>query len=128
MALTKSDILSIVDIEVKEIEVPVWNDTVFIKQLTRGQQDEYMRRRFGSPKMSQKGKRQEMVSDIEIFGHDAWIASQGLCDGSVKTLFTEKDVEQLAKKNGEAIGFIAAEIISFSGMAEDVEVLDEVKN
>lgn len=128
MALSKADILKLKDIETKEIFVPVWNNTVLIKQLTRGQQDEYMRRRFGQPKISQRGTRQEMTSDIEIFGHDAWIAAQGICDENGARMFDEKDIGALAQKNGEAIGFIAAAIIEFSGMAEDVEILDEVKN
>jgi len=128
MALSKSDILKIKDIETKEISVPVWGDTVFIKQLTRGQQDEYTRRHFATPKMSQRGTRQEMTSDIEIFGHDAWICAQGICDENGARMFDEKDIDALAQKNGEAIGFIALSIIEFSGMAEDVAVLDEVKN
>jgi len=131
MALTRKEILSLNDIQVKEIDVPGWNASVCIRKLTRGQQDEYSKRRFGKPSIKQQlGKRrqQEMESEIEIFGHDAWLVSQGVCDEDGKRLFTDADVTKLNEKSGESIGFIAVEIVKFSGMQEDVEELEQVKN
>lgn len=128
MALTRDDILGLQDISVKEILVPDWDKKVCIRKLTRGQQDELTRRRFGKASFKQVGKAQEMESQVEIFGHDAWIAAQGLCDESGNRLFTDKDIEKLNEKSGEAIGFIAKEIIVFSGMQEDLDELQELKN
>jgi hypothetical protein len=127
MALSKEQILQISDIKTKEIEVPVWNDTVYIRQLTRGQQDEYMQRRFKLA-VKQRGREQEIGGDIDIFGHDAWLVAQGVCNENGERLFTDKDAKELEKKNGEAIGTIASEILKFSGMDKDVEELDELKN
>lgn len=128
MALSKEQILSINDIKVKEVEVPVWDDTVFIRQLTRGQQDAYMKRQFSKLAMKQQGRQQEMESDITIFGHDAWLFAQGVCDADGKRLFTDAEVGKLEEKNGEAIGFVAKEIIAFSGMQSDIDELEKVKN
>jgi hypothetical protein len=128
MALSKEQILGMVDLKVKEVEVPVWNDVVFIKQLSRGQQDEYMKRQFGKLAMKQQGNAQNIESDMEIFGHDTWIFAQGVCDENGKRLFSDKDVQQLKEKNGEAIGFVASEIVKFSGMKEDIDELEKVKN
>lgn len=127
MTLTRDKILSLVDIVIKEISVPetipVWGgETVFIKQLTRGQQDEYLNRQFGSARM--KAKQQE-VNLSGMFGHDAWICVRGMCNEDGSAMFTDKDIEQLNKKNGEAIGWIAQEILKFSGMGEDVKALEE---
>ena len=37
-------------------------------------------------------------------------------------------LKKLEEKNGEAIGFIAKEIVEFSGMGKDVEELEKLKN
>lgn len=128
MALTREQILGIQDIEVKEIEVPGWNGTVFIRKLTRGQQDEYAKRRFGKTAMKHLGGQQEVESDISLFGHDAWLFAQGVCDEDGKRLFSNSDVSKLNEKSGEAIGLVAQKIVKFSGMVEDVEELEKLKN
>lgn len=130
MALTKDQILSLDDIEIKEIEVPQWGETVFIRQLTRGQQDAYHRRLYGNKSLNlkQQGRKQELDGALDIFGHDSWLFVQGVCDEGGNRLFTNADANKLDDRNGEAIGFVAAEIIKFSGMDADVDQLDELKN
>lgn len=128
MSLTRDDILNISDITVKEITVPesipAWGGkTLTIKQLTRGQQDAYLKRQYGDTKLKQdrKAKNQE-ISAVNIYGHDAWLCVRGICDGQGKTIFTDADIEKLNEKSGESIGWIAKEIIQFSGMGEDEKV------
>jgi hypothetical protein len=128
MALSREQILGAEDLKIKEIEVPVWNDTVYIKQLTRGQQDEYHKRQFSKLAMKQQGKSQNIESNIIIFGHDAWIFAQGVCDEDGKRMFTDAEVIKLDEKNGEAIGFVASEIVKFSGMESDISELEKIKN
>jgi hypothetical protein len=65
---------------------------------------------------------------VTLFGHDAWLVAQGVCDEDGKRLFSNADVKELEKKNANAIGRLAVEIVSFSGMGEDVEELDDLKN
>jgi len=133
--LTREELLGIDDSQVKEIHVPVWDVDIFIRKLTRGQQDQYSRRRFGNPKMIQtinkKAKdigSQEVESNVDIFGHDSWLVAQGVCDENGKRIFKNTDIPKLDNKDGEAIGFIAKEIILFSAMSEDVEELEDIKN
>lgn len=128
MALSREQILGVQDIKTKEIEVPLWDGSVYIRQLTRGQQDEYMQRQFGVMAMKQQGKSQNVEGSVNVFGHDAWIFAQGVCDESGNRLFSDKDVDKLKEKNGEAIGFVAKEIILFSGMQADIAELEKVKN
>jgi hypothetical protein len=128
MPLNKDQILNISDIKIKEIDVPIWKDSVYIRQLTRGQQDEYLKLQFSKTSMQQQNKEQKINSEVDLFGHDAFICACGICDESGKPLFTRADVQKLAEKNGEAIGFIAKEIIEFSGMGQDVEELQKLKN
>jgi len=131
--LTRDEILSIVDLTTKEITVPdtipVWGGKkLYIKQLSRGQQDEYLKRQFGATKLKQdrKAKNQE-ISAVNIYGHDAWLVVKGACDAEGKPLFKEADTEALNAKSGEAIGWIAAQIVEFSGMAEDAAVANGEK-
>lgn len=142
MTLTREDILRLVDIEIKEIiipdHIPGWGGkSLYIKQLTRGQQDVYLKRQFGDAKMRQDLRRNQEVSAFNIYGHDAWLCSKSLCDEDGKLIFTAKDLEALNEKSGEAIGWIAIQIVEFSGMKVDVsiakgspeeELADEIKN
>lgn len=126
MSLSREEILAIDDITIKEIaipeELPAWGGkTVFIKQLTRGQQDVYLKRQFGDMRMNARARQQD-ISAINIYGHDAWLCVKGCCDASGKPLFQEKDIEALNGKSGEAVGWIAAQIVEFSGMATDAKI------
>jgi hypothetical protein len=131
MTLTREKILALVDISTKEItipkSIPAWGgETIFIKQLTRAQQDEYLNRQFGSTRVKTK---QQEVNLSGMFGHDAWICVRGVCNEDGSAIFTDKDIPQLNQKNGEAIGYIAKEILTFSGMDGDLPTVEEeVKN
>jgi hypothetical protein len=127
--LTKEDILGLKDIATKEITVPdtipAWGGmTLVIKQLTRGQQDAYLERQYGSTKMKQDGKaKNQEIGGMKIYGHDAWLVVRAVCvDASGILMFTDADIPKLNEKSGEAIGWIAAEIVKFSGMDGDAKV------
>lgn len=128
MSVTKEQILSFSDIKTKEIEVPVWDVKMHIRQLTRGQQDEYMKRQLGGLAVKQRGKAQEIEQNIQIYGHDAWIFVQGVCDEEGKRLFSDGDIPKINEKNGEAVGFVSSAIIEFSGMGQDVKDIEQLKN
>jgi hypothetical protein len=132
MGLTRQQILEMKDIKVKKIRVSEWQDEIFIRQLTRGQQDEYLIRQYGETKLRQdlKAKEQE-VSAVNIYGHDTFLFICGVCDKEGIRLFDHKDAKEIEDKNGEAIGFVAKEIVAFSGMGAEVaeiEELDQLKN
>lgn len=131
--LTREAIVGLQDITVKEIVIPeniyAWGGkSIYIRQLTRGQQDEYMKRQFGQIRMKQdrKATSQELTS-ANIYGHDAWLCIQGCCDHQGVPLFTQNDEKVLQGKSGEAIGWLAKQIIEFSGMLDDVKELKEAE-
>ena len=127
--LSREQILNKVDIEIKEIAVPEWGGNVFIRQLTRAEQDEYLKRQYGETRLKTDAKaRNQEISSVNIYGHDTFICVFGVCDEEGKPLFKREDMEALKKKNGGVIGRLAVEIIKFSGMAGDVPVEEEVKN
>jgi hypothetical protein len=130
--LTREDIIGLVDIDVKEITIPdtvhakAWQGKkLFIKQLTRGQQDQYLKRQFGDTRMKQDARAQQQeISAVNIYGHDAWICVRGIVtdESGTKLMFTDSDLAKLNEKSGSAIGWIASEIIEFSDMKQDVAV------
>ena len=133
MLLTRDEVLALNDIGLKEIvvpeNIPAWGSKHFkIKQLTRGEQDQYLQRQFSSAKMKQtpKAKDQE-IGGLSFYGHDAWLCVKGIVDDSGKPLFEEKDISILNSKSGEAIGWIAQQIVSFSGMGSDIRELDKLE-
>jgi hypothetical protein len=127
--LSREQILNKNDIEVKQIPVPEWGGDVFIRQLTRGEQDTYLKRQYGETRLKQDSKaKNQDISAVNIYGHDAFLVSCGVCDEDGKPLFKAEDIEALKKKNGAVIGRLAVEIVKFSGMAGDVTVEEEIKN
>jgi len=127
--LSREQILNKVDIEIKEIPVPEWGGSIFIRQLSRGEQDTYLKRQYGDTRLKQDSKaRNQEISAVNIYGHDAYLCVCGICNEDGTPVFKQTDVEDLKKKNGMVIGRIAVEIVKFSGMASDIPVEDEVKN
>lgn len=124
MALTREEILAMMDLTHKEItvpkDIPVWGgQKLFIKQLTRGDQDNFLIRQFGTGKVKPTGTEFDMVG---LYGHDAWLCSRGVCDAEGKRIFTESDLPSLEEKSGEFIGWVAQEILKFSKMDLDAKL------
>ena len=121
MSLTREQILGKVDIAIKEIEVPEWGGSVHIRQLTRGEQDTYLKRQTGESRLKQDaGATQQEISGVTIYGHDAYLCACGICDSEGSALFKQEDIKALDKKNGAVIGRIAVAIVEFSEMKKDV--------
>ena len=127
--LTRDQILGIQDIKVKEVPVPEWGGSVYIRQLTRGEQDDYLKMQYGTTTVETDARiRRQKITSMSFYGHDAWLCQKAICDDKGNTLFTDKDLAALKAKNGEVVGRIATEIVKFSGMAKDVEVAEQAKN
>jgi hypothetical protein len=92
MALTREEILAMVDIDIKKLVVPEhlakWSGKeLYIRQLTRGDQDTYLKRMNGENKIV-NGVRE--IYPTNYYGHDAWLCSRGafsplkMCQPSMK--------------------------------------------
>lgn len=128
MALTRDEILSMVDLTTKEItvpdKIPVWaGKKLFIKQLSRGDQDNYLKRQFGSGKLHDGSAEIEMVG---LYGNDSWICARGICDEKGARIFNESDIDKLDEKSGEFVGWVAREILKFSSMGGDAKLAKQL--
>lgn len=129
MALSREQIINASDIKTREVDVPEWGGSVFIRQLSRSEQDEYLKRQYGETRLKQDSKaKQQEISAVNIYGHDAFLCAMAICDEEGKPLFKREDIEALKKKNGAVIGRLATEIVRFSMMAGDVTAEEEAKN
>jgi hypothetical protein len=123
--LTPESFFALEDITIKKLtvpeKIPVWGGkSLFIKQLSRGQQDAFSKRTSGNLQMKQNThKKEQIISGISVSGNDAWLCVYGVVDGAGNRIFTEAHIDKLNQKSGEAIGWIAKQIVDFSGMADD---------
>lgn len=133
--LTRDTVLAMDDITTTIVTFPkdfsskAWaGKSIGIRQLNREEQDAYLRRQFGAVKLKQNTRKksgEQEISQADIYGHDAWLVVKGTCDEQRNPIFTEADIPMLVKKNGEAIGWLAVQILEWSGMREDINATPE---
>jgi len=124
MALTRDEILAMPDLTTKSITVPdsipVWGgQELYIKQLSRGDQDQYLKSMYDGGKVTVVGPEFNMPN---MYGHDAWVCMRGISDSEGKRIFKEEDLHGLEEKSGEFIGWCAEEILKFSQMDTDSKI------
>jgi hypothetical protein len=124
MALTRDEILNMLDLTTKPITVPdsipVWGGKeLFIKQLSRGDQDNYLKSIYANGKVTGFSTEFEMTN---MYGHDAWVCMRGISDSEGNRIFKETDLPKLEEKSGEFIGWCAEQILIFSDMDSDSRI------
>lgn len=111
MALTADQILAADDMGLKEVAVPEWGGSVFIRVMTVGERDEYERMWIGQ-------------RDKGIANFRTQYLARVLCDDTGKLLFTRDRVDALAAKSGAVCGRLFDEAMKHNKMTEaDVEEL-----
>jgi len=117
MPLTRDQILSLNDIQIEEVDVPEWKDTVFVKSMTGMERDS-----FESSIIEIRGTSHK----VNLVNARAKLVSLTACDKEGVLLFTEQDVKALGKKNAGALQRIFGVAQRLSGLSpEDVEELTE---
>jgi len=94
MSLTKSDILKADDLKMEEVEIPEWNGSVFVTELTGDARDEFEQYLAQLEEKRQEGN----------FMHlRAALAAATIVDEKKERMFTFNEIKQLGKKNGKAL-------------------------
>jgi hypothetical protein len=106
--LTRDAILNADDLPRVEVVIPEWKGSVYVRALNGAERDA-LERMLSSDKVSR-----------------AAIAALCTVDADGTKLFSEQDVEALAKKHGGALERIVNAALSFNAMTE--ASLDEAKN
>lgn len=115
MALSRDDILGADDLPLKEIEVPEWGGTVWVRGMTGTERDRFEWR------ISQTQNKPENIQVRSEF------VGRCLVDEDGKRLFTDKDAAKLGEKSGAVLDRLFDEVRAMSGMGED-EVEDAAED
>lgn len=112
--LNANDILSVNDTQVKELEIPEWGGTVYIKTMTGAERDRF------------EMDCAQLASGNYPKLFRARFACTILCDENGKRLFKDGDAEKLANKAGSALDKILEEGMAFNAVSdEDVKELEK---
>lgn len=106
MALTAEQILAADDMGLKEVAVPEWGGSVFIRVMTVGERDEYERMWIGQ-------------RDKGIANFRTQYLARVLCDEAGKLLFTRDKIDALAAKSGAVCGRLFDEAMQHNRMTEE---------
>ena len=110
MALTATEILNAQDAQVIPLEVPEWNGSVFIRTLTGAERDrlEIMFKNMGGGS----------GDGATVKSWRAEFASLVISDESGNRIFDDKQIEELAKKNGKVLDRITDAGLNHNGLTE----------
>lgn len=110
--LTAQDILAIDDIEVQELYIPQWKQTVYLRTMTAADRG-YLEEQIYSIDV----QNQTMGAKIKTARMTALLAFLTLCDENGKRLFEqESQIDKLAAKSASAMNVIAEKAQAMAGM------------
>jgi hypothetical protein len=113
MALTKEQILAADDLGLLEMKVKEWGGSVFIRVMSCGERDAYE-----NEWVAAKAKNSGVANFRTKF------LARCLCDDKGERLFTDAEVEQLAKKSARVMSRVWAKAMEHNALTEnDVEEL-----
>jgi len=107
---TKDSILSIDDMKIEEVFVPVWGDSVFVRTLTSFERDHFEATMIEDPD-------DNVINRLENFR--ARLCALGISDEKGDPVFTETDARKLGKKSSQAMGVITEAIQKLNGMTQE---------
>lgn len=106
MTLTADQILAADDLGLKEVAVPEWGGSVYIRVMSVGERDEYERMWIGKKETGVENFRTQYLARV-------------LCDEKGKLLFTKAQTEALAGKSGAVMGRLFDEAMKHNRMTEE---------
>lgn len=108
MALNKDQILSVKDLPLEEVEVPEWGGSVLVRGMNGTERDSF---EISMIDQKQKGK-------MNLENVRAKLCAMTIVDEEGNRIFSEKDIEALAKKSASALGRVFVVAQRLSGMTE----------
>jgi len=111
MALSKQQILAADDMGLKEVEVPEWGGSVFLRVMTVGERDSYENDWMVNKSKGVENFRSKFLQRV-------------LCDEKGELLFTASEIDLLAKKSARVITRIWEAAMKHNALTDnDVEEL-----
>lgn len=124
MPLTRAEILKAKDCEIKEVAVPAWGDTVFIKSLSLADRNNYESQAYTSSQLTDPTKKAAIYAKLKLK-----VVMAGLCDANGVLLFGGKnavaDYSVLEQHDAKVMTWLSEEILKLSGMWREDEEEEE---
>lgn len=109
--LTKDDIISADDFEIRIVEVPEWKGTVRLKSLSGKEYESYV------STVQQRSKNEK----VDVKNLRALLLSMCLVDFDNNPTFTANDLEALTSKNTKVLDMLFQIVQEMNAMEKDVE-------
>ena len=106
--LTAADILAAEDQEIKEVAVPEWGGSVFVRSMNGNERDRY-EKQFMEWRLK-KGKLTSMRASMLVLC---------LCDETGKRIFTQRQIDDLGTKSSRVLDRLWDVARDLSGMDDD---------
>lgn len=106
MALTADQILAADDLGLKEVKVPEWGGSVYVRVMSVGERDDYERMWIGKKETGVENFRTQYLARV-------------LCDENGKLLFTREQTAELASKSGSVMGRLFDVAMKHNAMTEE---------
>jgi len=117
--ITKESIKSQQDVKIEKVEIPEWNDFIYVKSMSGKERDQF------ENEMYSRGENGEMVSNLENLRARMIVLTA--CDDKGNRIFKDADAEWLGEKNAAALNRIFNKANELSGFRkQDIDKL--VKN
>lgn len=110
--LSREAILNTPDVETEVMEVPEWNGSIYIREMTTAEVDE-----FGLSSATADGR----MDTNKMRGVRARVVSWCVVDEDGEPLFKKADVEALLKKSNRVVDRIFNKILSLSNLSGNDE-------
>jgi len=110
--LNRDSILNARDFGLKEVEVPEWGGTVYLRKWSAKDRNAYIAK---SVNVDEGGAQ---VNYETIFDSQVWAVAMSICDEDGKRFFTDEELDLLAAKNGDVIQRLCGEVFKLNGLAE----------
>lgn len=114
--LTAEEILAVDDIEVREVAVPEWKGTVFLRVMDGGARDAYDIAR------NERSKKKRGKADAGI---RSMLLAHTLCNAEGVLLFGEEKMAELSKKNGAVLARLFDIACDMNGIGAKAEAQAE---
>lgn len=118
--LTGQQILESAGVETKLVDVSKWipDGEIRIRVMSGEQHDAYEKSLL---KITVKGNK--VTQEPDISNRTAKLLARCICDAEGRSLFSEKQIDELGKKNGPMLRHLAKEATELNGLDKSVEDL-----
>lgn len=114
--LSREAILSVDDVETRDVDVPQWGGTVRVRSISALERERLMK-----SSMIVEGRGKNTVQKFDMPTFRVKLAALAMVDGNGNRLFSERDVELLGQRNAKALETVSDVAAELAGIQNDLD-------